>query len=329
MRLSIKDLYKQKGKDILIRDMNLEINAGEGISLHSDMAHIEALFSLLSKVDIPSNGTIEGDYIDGLHWIRLDDGIFDFMTVKQYLKFFTKLTLSQVSVNDTCLNMSLNDVSSRKIKLLSITQKIRVQLARVFLLSPKLILFEIPLNTEDYILDKLLQVSFEYLYQNGVSIIFHSQHMDNLKTMVYDIYKLNGDGFVKYAPEIVEHIVYIEQPQDVLPKINVYKIPCKAEGKVILFNPFEIDYIESIESTCHLHVLSKIYPSHLTISELETRLTPYGFFRCHRSYIVNLQSVQEVITYSKSSVVLAIKNNTDQVPLSRSKMDEFKKIMDI
>ena len=44
----------------------------------------------------------------------------------------------------------------------------------------------------------------------------------------------------------------------------------------------------------------------LTLSELEVRLTGFGFFRCHRSYLVNLQRVREVITWTRNSFSLIL-----------------------
>ncbi|MDR0435024.1 MAG: LytTR family transcriptional regulator DNA-binding domain-containing protein [Gracilibacteraceae bacterium] len=35
-------------------------------------------------------------------------------------------------------------------------------------------------------------------------------------------------------------------------------------------------------------------------------MKPYGFFRCHRSYIVNLQKVREIITWTRNSYGLIL-----------------------
>ena len=68
----------------------------------------------------------------------------------------------------------------------------------------------------------------------------------------------------------------------------------------------------------------------LNLSDLELFLAPDSFIRCHRSYIVNLQKVREVITWSKNSYSLVLSGKERlNVPLSRSKLVELKEIIGI
>src|SRR5690606_19102824 len=111
---------------------------------------------------------------------------------------------------------------------------------------------------------------------------------------------------------------------------NVQKIPTKKNDKVILFNPPEIDYIESINSSAIVHVAGETYTCAMTLAELEQRLQHYGLFRCHRSYIVNLQKVRELITWTKNSYSLRLTTGKDSVvPLSRTKLVELKELLNI
>ncbi len=50
-----------------------------------------------------------------------------------------------------------------------------------------------------------------------------------------------------------------------------------------------------------MHVREGDYVCAMTLSEREARLTGFGFFRCHRSYLVKLQRVREVITWTRNS----------------------------
>ncbi|MDU5948385.1 MAG: LytTR family DNA-binding domain-containing protein, partial [Paenibacillus macerans] len=68
----------------------------------------------------------------------------------------------------------------------------------------------------------------------------------------------------------------------------------------------------------------------LTLTQLEQRLLNFGFFRCHRSYILNLQKVREIITWTKNSCSLRLNTGKDAVvPLSRSKLHELKALLNI
>ena len=84
---------------------------------------------------------------------------------------------------------------------------------------------------------------------------------------------------------------YSSPAESIIP-VRFEKIPTKVNEKIVLFNPPEIDYIESNEGQSFLHIKGESFPSVSTLNELEARLLPFGFFRCHRSYIVNLQKVK-------------------------------------
>ncbi|MNE75646.1 Transcriptional regulatory protein YpdB [compost metagenome] len=112
--------------------------------------------------------------------------------------------------------------------------------------------------------------------------------------------------------------------------ITLQKISTKRNDKVILFDPPEVDYIESVEGSILVHVGGEHYVCALTLTELEQRLLNFGFFRCHRSYIVNLQKVREIITWTKNSYSLRLNTGKDAVvSLSRSKLHELKALLNI
>ena len=75
----------------------------------------------------------------------------------------------------------------------------------------------------------------------------------------------------------------------------------------------------------HLHIKGEGFPTTFTLNELEERLQHFGFFRCHRSYIVNLQKVREVITWTRNSYSLILDDEKkSNIPLSKTKMAELK-----
>lgn len=143
------------------------------------------------------------------------------------------------------------------------------------------------------------------------------------------IYRLDADGMKKFDiadEEAVNEEVEVEEA----PPIKFEKISTRKNEKVILFDPPEIDYIESIEGSIVVHVGGENYTCAMTLTELEKRLQHYGFFRCHRSYIVNLQKVREIITWSKNSYSLRLHVHDDSVvPLSRTKLQELKMLLNI
>ncbi|HLQ41008.1 MAG TPA: LytTR family DNA-binding domain-containing protein, partial [Tetragenococcus sp.] len=104
----------------------------------------------------------------------------------------------------------------------------------------------------------------------------------------------------------------------------------KVNEKIILFDPPEIDYIESHAGQSNVCLNGEFFPTTFTLTELEEKLKPEGFFRCHRSYIVNLQKVKEVITWTRNSFSFILNDQSkSSIPLSKTKMTELKEMLDL
>jgi two-component system LytT family response regulator len=71
----------------------------------------------------------------------------------------------------------------------------------------------------------------------------------------------------------------------------------------------------------------RMYPVRRTLTEFEARLDPTCFFRAHRSAIVNLDRVEEVIPWFKGSHILRLTTGTE-VDLSRSRARALREILD-
>ena len=64
----------------------------------------------------------------------------------------------------------------------------------------------------------------------------------------------------------------------------------------------DINYIESMNHCLSIHTNEGVYTSYtLRMADLEENLKEYGFFRCHKSYIVNLDKIR---TFSRSEIQL-------------------------
>ena len=65
------------------------------------------------------------------------------------------------------------------------------------------------------------------------------------------------------------------------------------------------------------------------MSELETRLARSGFFRAHRSYLVNLQHVKEVIPYTRNAYTLILDDaDGTEIPLSKAAAADLRELLD-
>jgi two-component system LytT family response regulator len=87
-----------------------------------------------------------------------------------------------------------------------------------------------------------------------------------------------------------------------------------------------VDWIGVEDELVLVHAGNQAYPIRRTLSELEARLDPTRFFRAHRSAIVNLDRVQEVIPWFKGSHKLRLTTG-EEVDLSRAQARALRKML--
>jgi two-component system LytT family response regulator len=88
----------------------------------------------------------------------------------------------------------------------------------------------------------------------------------------------------------------------------------------------EIDWISAEREEVLVHAGERAYPIRRTLSELEARLDPARFFRAHRSAIVNLDLIQEIIPWFKGSHRLRLTTGTE-VDLSRRRARALRELL--
>jgi ABC-2 type transport system ATP-binding protein len=117
-------------------------------------------------------------------------------------------------------------------------------------------------------------------------------------------------------------------PQPDLAERRPFKIPVRTEDTVLLINPSDILYAEAIEGRSTVVTLTGPVPTQFTLSELEQRLERSGFFRAHRSYLVNLQHITEIIPYTRNSFSLRMDDPAGtKIPLSKAAAGELKDLL--
>ncbi len=103
-------------------------------------------------------------------------------------------------------------------------------------------------------------------------------------------------------------------------------VMCKVEGRQIILKSKEISYIESLD---HKTVIKSPFYDDLVIYQslesLEETLTNKGFFRCHRSYLVNIDYITMIDRFGKTYDIVL--RSGERIPLSRRHLREIKKRM--
>jgi len=90
----------------------------------------------------------------------------------------------------------------------------------------------------------------------------------------------------------------------------------KKLGREFLVKVEEIDWIESSGNYVNLHVRGRVYPLRDTMTNISERLNSRGFQRVHRSAIVNLDRVAEIVAFDTGDGEARLQSDI-KVPVSR------------
>lgn len=330
MTIKFIEAEKHVNDAILFPEFSLTINESEIVSICSNVnVREQLLFLLLGKVKL-SKGSIEINLGRKVGFYFLREGEYERLTVKESLQFFQRIYQSDRTVEEVLQLMQLEAQKNKKIKNLTYSVKKRVQLANLLIQNPGIYIMEEPDQNLDMESKKIFMQILKELSLSKKTILILNSQIETSLSYSDKIYRLDDKGLHAIQTEVDTKEDSITKAENEIEEkkvqpIRFEKIPTKVNEKIVLFDPPEIDYIESIEGQTFLHIKGESFPCAFTLSDLEERLLPFGFFRCHRSYIVNLQKVREVITWTRNSYSLVLDDSEkSSIPLSKTKMVDLK-----
>ena len=89
------------------------------------------------------------------------------------------------------------------------------------------------------------------------------------------------------------------------------RLVIRAKGRVIFLNPDEIDWVEAAANYVRLNVGKESYFFRETISRIAERLNPNLFIRIHRSTIVNVRKIKELIPVNSGEYIVILKTGKE------------------
>ena len=104
------------------------------------------------------------------------------------------------------------------------------------------------------------------------------------------------------------------------------RIAVRSQGKILVIDVDDIDTLSAEGGRISIIIGDKQYFTNYTLNELQNRLDPRTFFRAHRSAMVNLTKVKEIIPWFAGSYKIKLKTGAE-VDLSRIQATELRKII--
>jgi len=99
------------------------------------------------------------------------------------------------------------------------------------------------------------------------------------------------------------------------------------DERIIVTPINDIYYAEAHEKMTFVYTRRESYVMPMNISEFCSKLPASHFFRCHRSFCVNLNKIREIEPWFNNTYILRLKDLEFEIPVSRSKVKEFRQLM--
>lgn len=196
--------------------------------------------------------------------------------------------------------------------------------------------------------------ALEYVQNNAVDVIFLDINMPKLDgitfSRVINTLKVKPllvfiSAYREYAVEAFEVIAfdYILKPysenriSDALQRLeNCITTKCSnnkmtfwKNDKMFVINLTDIYYCEAHEHEVYVYTREDQYKVSSSISEFYKKLPQDNFFKCHRSYIVNLDKITEITPWFNNTYMLKLQGIDTEIPVSRQNTSNFKQLMGI
>jgi two-component system LytT family response regulator/two-component system response regulator LytT len=111
-------------------------------------------------------------------------------------------------------------------------------------------------------------------------------------------------------------------------KIQIQKLPVEKAGKIRLLNYADIIYAYANTGNVIVVTAGEEFIYSGTLSELEERVAGTNMLRVHKSYIVNMDKVREVVPWFKGTYWLKMEHHPEaEIPVSKSQIKDIKAIL--
>lgn len=327
--IEIRNLQKVVDGQTVIEVDEIIVDPGQVAGLVGPVdSQMGMIFELLTGGEQPTAGSIKIADFDPYHErgkfsrqvgvVFAEDNLYQRQSVMANLNFYRRLyRLPSRRVNEVLESVGLADQADVIVGELNSSLKRRLVFGRAILHNPQVLILHEPFKECDAASVNLISGLVVQSAGEAGAVLILSQDDGQVDQLANVVFRIDQGRLVDtYYPA--------EEERQSLP----FKIPAKLENTVALVDPADIYYVYAQDDRTYLQTADGSLPTQFTMNELEQRLARSGFFRAHRSYLVNLQLVKEVIPYTRDSFSLRLKDpQATKIPLSKTSARELRELM--
>jgi len=110
---------------------------------------------------------------------------------------------------------------------------------------------------------------------------------------------------------------------------RMHRIALKKNERIVLLKPSDIYYLTSKNGKVLIFTKNDQYYSWDSMKSWEQKLSSFNFIRCHRSYIVNVDKIEEIIPWFNETYNLKLKDIPEMIYSSKTFTKKLKERFNI
>ena len=109
------------------------------------------------------------------------------------------------------------------------------------------------------------------------------------------------------------------------------RVAVKVGERFLLVKADDIVYVSLVDDVIRIVTSNLVGTSnHRTLDELQTHLDPDVFWRVHRSHVVNINKIKEIVPWFSRNYILKMKDaKTTEIPVSRSQTKRLREYLSL
>jgi two-component system response regulator LytT len=159
-------------------------------------------------------------------------------------------------------------------------------------------------------LKKMPLIIFATAYPDYAAKAFRVQALD------YLIKPFDEDQISETMARIAERLTTKEANNE-RPKYNA-RLAVEHDGRIVYVSPYDITYVFREDRETMICTNDHIFNTKTPIKELEEKLRGFPFFRTHKSYLVNLDKVEQLIPWFNGAYQVKVVGRKEEIPVSRN-----------
>ena len=141
-------------------------------------------------------------------------------------------------------------------------------------------------------------------------------------------FELRVDDYIlkPFDPDRIRQVLaHCTEPEEAPagPKETALRLAVCCNRHTTLLDVDQVTYIESDGAGrgCLIHTLGgEQFADSTSLGEYERRLSSHGFYRCHKTCLVQLKYIQDIFPWGNSSFAFHVKGSSDVLPIGRDRV---------